>query len=139
MSVYEMGPAAGAVEAAVVEWMTERVGWDAGAGGVLTHGGSLANLTALLAARASASPDAWTEGVDGTLAVLAPDSAHYSVKRSVAMLGLGERALIPLEVDDYEPHRARAARGRARARRRCRAAADCARGGRLRNQHRSPR
>ena len=102
MSVYEMGPAAGAMEAAVVEWMTERVGWDAGAGGVLTHGGSLANLTALLAARASASPDAWTEGVDGTLAVLAPDSAHYSVKRSVAMLGLGERALIPLEVDEYE-------------------------------------
>ena len=102
MSVYEMGPAAGAMEAAVVEWMTERVGWEAGAGGVLTHGGSLANLTALLAARAVASPNAWTEGVDGTLAVLAPDSAHYSVKRSVAMLGLGERALIPLEVDEYE-------------------------------------
>jgi L-2,4-diaminobutyrate decarboxylase len=102
MSVYEMGPAAGAMEAAVVEWMTERVGWEAGAGGVLTHGGSLANLTALLAARAAASPDAWTEGVDGTLAVLAPDSAHYSVKRSVAMLGLGERALVPLEVDEYE-------------------------------------
>ena len=102
MSVYEMGPAAGAMEAAVVEWMTERVGWQAGAGGVLTHGGSLANLTALLAARAAAAPDAWTDGVDGTLAVLAPDSAHYSVKRSVAMLGLGERALIPLEVDEYE-------------------------------------
>jgi L-2,4-diaminobutyrate decarboxylase len=102
MSVYEMGPAAGAMEAAVVEWMTERVGWGAGAGGVLTHGGSLANFTALLAARAAASPDAWTEGVDGALAVLAPDSAHYSVKRSVAMLGLGERALIPLEVDEYE-------------------------------------
>jgi L-2,4-diaminobutyrate decarboxylase len=102
MSVYEMGPAAGAMEAAVVEWMTERVGWDTGAGGVLTHGGSLANLTALLAARAAASPNAWTEGVDGTLAVLAPDAAHYSVKRSVAMLGLGERALIPLDVDEYE-------------------------------------
>ena len=87
MSVYEMGPAAGAMEAAVVEWLTERVGWEAGAGGVLTHGGSLANLTALLAARAVASPHASTEGVDGTLAVLARDSAHYSVKRSVAMLG----------------------------------------------------
>jgi L-2,4-diaminobutyrate decarboxylase len=102
MSVYEMGPAAGAMEAAVVEWMTERVGWGSGSGGVLTHGGSLANLTALLAARAAASPDAWTEGVDGTLAVLAPDSAHYSVKRSAAMLGLGERSLIPLEMDEYE-------------------------------------
>jgi len=102
MSVYEMGPAANAMEAAVVEWMIERVGWEAGAGGVLTHGGSLANLTALLAARAKASPDAWTDGVDGRLAVLAPESAHYSVKRSVAMLGLGERALLPLDVDEYE-------------------------------------
>src|SRR5918995_5555629 len=102
MSVYEMGPAAGAMEAAVVEWMTERVGWGPGAGGVLTHGGSLANLTALLAARAAAAPEAWLDGVDGTLAVMAPPSAHYSIKRSVAMLGLGEQAVIPLEVDECE-------------------------------------
>jgi L-2,4-diaminobutyrate decarboxylase len=102
MSIYEMGPAAGAMEAAVVEWMNEQVGFGAGAGGVLTHGGSLANLTALLAARAAAAPEAWADGVDGTLAVLAPPSAHYSVKRSVAMLGLGERAVVPLEVDAYE-------------------------------------
>ncbi|MGH2822039.1 MAG: pyridoxal-dependent decarboxylase, partial [Thermoleophilaceae bacterium] len=102
MSIYEMGPASGAMEAAVVEWMTERIGWDARAGGVLTHGGSLANLTALLATRAAAAPEAWSEGVDAGLAVLAPPSAHYSVKRGVAMLGLGERAVVPLEVDDHE-------------------------------------
>ena len=102
MSIYEMGAAANAIESAVVEWMCERVGWGPGAGGVLTHGGSLANLTALLAARAAAAPSAWGEGVSGGLAVLAPPSAHYSVKRSVAMLGLGERAVVPLEVDEYE-------------------------------------
>jgi L-2,4-diaminobutyrate decarboxylase len=118
MSIYEMGAAANAMEAAVVEWMTERIGWGPGAGGVLTHGGSLANLTALLAARAAAAPTAWSDGVDGGLAVLAPPSAHYSVKRSVAMLGLGERAVIPLEVDDYErivPARLGEAAGRAEA------------------------
>jgi L-2,4-diaminobutyrate decarboxylase len=102
MSIYEMGPAAHAMERVVVEWMAEKIGWVEGAGGVLTHGGSLATLTALLAARAAAAPDAWTEGVDGSLAVLAPPSAHYSVKRSVAMLGLGERAMVDLEVDGYE-------------------------------------
>ena len=102
MSIYEMGPAAHAMERVVVEWMTERIGWEAGADGVLTHGGSLANLTALLAARAAAAPDAWMDGVDGTLAVLAPPSTHYSVRRSVAMLGLGERAVVDLEVDEYE-------------------------------------
>ncbi|MFL6019730.1 MAG: pyridoxal phosphate-dependent decarboxylase family protein [Gaiellaceae bacterium] len=102
MSIYEMGPAAHAMERVVVEWMTEKLGWPEGAGGVLTHGGSLANLTVLLAARAAAAPDAWVEGVDGTLAVLAPPSTHYSVRRSVAMLGLGERAVVDLEVDEYE-------------------------------------
>jgi L-2,4-diaminobutyrate decarboxylase len=102
MSIYEMGPAAHAMERVVVEWMTETIGWPKGAGGVLTHGGSLANLTALLAARAAAAPDAWTDGVDGTLCVLAPPSTHYSVRRSVAMLGLGERAVVDLEVDEVE-------------------------------------
>jgi L-2,4-diaminobutyrate decarboxylase len=102
MSIYEMGPAAHATERVVVEWMCEKVGWPAGAGGVLTHGGSLANLTVLLAARAVAAPDAWVDGVDGTLAVLAPPGSHYSVKRSVAMLGLGERAMVELDVDEYE-------------------------------------
>jgi L-2,4-diaminobutyrate decarboxylase len=102
MSIYEMGPAAHAMERVVVEWMTEQIGWPEGGGGVLTHGGSLANLTALLAARAAAAPDAWTDGVDGSLAVLAPPSTHYSVRRSVAMLGLGERAVVDLEVDEHE-------------------------------------
>jgi L-2,4-diaminobutyrate decarboxylase len=102
MSIYEMGPAAHAMERVVVEWMTKQIGWESGAGGVLTHGGSLANLTALLAARAATAPDAWVDGVDGTLAVLAPPSTHYSVRRSVAMLGLGEQAVVDLEVDEYE-------------------------------------
>ena len=102
MSIYEMGPAAHAMERVVVEWMCDQVGWPAGAGGVLTHGGSLANLTVLLAARAAAAPDAWVDGVDGTLAVLAPPGSHYSVKRSAAMLGMGERAVVDLEVDEYE-------------------------------------
>jgi L-2,4-diaminobutyrate decarboxylase len=117
-SIYEMGAATLAIEAAVVEWMTERVGWGAGAGGVLTHGGSLANLTALLAARAAAAPDAWRDGVAPGLAVLAPPSAHYSIKRSAAMMGLGERAVVALEVDEFErilPERLEATLERVRA------------------------
>jgi L-2,4-diaminobutyrate decarboxylase len=69
---------------------------------VLTHGGSLANLTAMLAARARAVPSAWAEGVPGDLAVLAPASAHYSVARSVAIAGLGQAAFVPIETDELE-------------------------------------
>src|SRR5215207_8470 len=103
MSIYEMGAAAAAVEQAVLEWMVEQIGWDpAAGGGVLTHGGSLANLTALLAARAQAAPDAWTAGAPGDLAILAPPSAHYSIARAVGILGLGADAIVPLEVDALE-------------------------------------
>ncbi|HKH18383.1 MAG TPA: pyridoxal-dependent decarboxylase [Solirubrobacteraceae bacterium] len=103
MSIYEMGAAAAAVELTVLEWMVEKVGWDpASGGGVLTHGGSLANLTALLAARAKAAPDAWGAGVPGDLAILAPPSAHYSIARAVGILGLGVHAIVPLEVDALE-------------------------------------
>lgn len=98
MAIYEMGPAAVAAETAVVRWMLARVGWQAG-DGTLTHGGSLANLTALLAARARVAPDAWNDGVPQDLVVLAPPSCHYSVGRSVAILGLGARAHVPLPVD----------------------------------------
>jgi L-2,4-diaminobutyrate decarboxylase len=100
MSIYEMGSGAASVELAVVDWMVEKVGWSVPeSGGVLTHGGSLANMTALLAARAHAAPDAWKHGVDGSLAILAPPSAHYSVARAAGMMGLGEDAVVPLDVD----------------------------------------
>jgi L-2,4-diaminobutyrate decarboxylase len=103
MSIYEMGASAAAVELTVLEWMVERIGWDpAGGGGVLTHGGSLANLTALLAARAHAAPDAWTAGAPGDLAILAPPSAHYSIARAAGILGIGEDAIVALEVDGLE-------------------------------------
>jgi glutamate/tyrosine decarboxylase-like PLP-dependent enzyme len=41
---------------------TERQAEGTFGGGVLTHGGSLANLTALIAARSALRPEAWREG-----------------------------------------------------------------------------
>jgi len=118
MAVYEMGPAAAALEHAVINWMLAKVGWppeplpgheqnrvDDGAphaGGVLTHGGSLANLTALLAARAAVAPEAWERGTPRDLVVLAPAASHYSIARAVAILGLGARAVVPLPVDERQ-------------------------------------
>lgn len=103
MAKYEMGAAGATLEREVVRWLLAKVGFDRDAsGGVLTHGGSLANLTALLAARAHVSPDAWREGVRGELALLVPPSVHYSIRRAAAILGLGEDAVVELEVDDLE-------------------------------------
>jgi L-2,4-diaminobutyrate decarboxylase len=103
MAKYEMGAAGATLERDVVRWLLEKVGFNPDAGaGVLTHGGSLANLTALLAARARVVPGAWRQGVPPDLALLAPPSVHYSIRRAAAILGLGEDAVIELDVDELE-------------------------------------
>ncbi|RKG93857.1 pyridoxal phosphate-dependent decarboxylase family protein [Corallococcus terminator] len=100
MSLYEMGAAAATVEMAVIDWMLDKVGW-AGrtAGGVLVNGGSLANVTALLAARARAFPEAWNTGVPRRTVLLAPASCHLSITRAAAILGLGSDAVVALPCD----------------------------------------
>lgn len=112
MAIYEMGPGAAAIEFAVLNWMIEKVGFTPPplpparsehglcAAGVLVNGGSLANLTALLAARGKADPEAWLDGPREGLCVVAPKGAHYSVARAVAILGLGERAVVAAPADE---------------------------------------
>lgn len=100
MAIYEMGPPAATIEAAVLDWMLGKAGWRPGGGGVLTHGGSLANLTALMAARGRVAPEAWREGTPRDLVVVAPQACHYSVARAVDILGLGQKALLAAPVDD---------------------------------------
>jgi len=111
MAIYEMGPGAAAIEFFVINWMIEKVGWTPApypravastapwAGGVLTHGGSLANLTALLAARSRIAPEAWRKGVPQDLALLVSAESHYSIARAVGILGIGNDAIQHLEVD----------------------------------------
>ena len=99
MAIYEMGPAAASIEAFLVDWLISKVGWAGGAGGVFTHGGSLANLTALVAARSRFDGATWTKGCSGDLALLASADCHYSVARAAGILGIGEANVYALAVD----------------------------------------
>ncbi len=96
--VYEMGPAGTAMERICLKWMADKIGFDVNqADGVLTSGGTLGNLTGLLAARqAKADFDVWNEGLDSQhpLAVLVSEQAHYSVKRALQIMGMGEKGAI---------------------------------------------
>jgi L-2,4-diaminobutyrate decarboxylase len=95
LAVEEMSPAGTAIEHRVIRWLTELVGYQNGAGGVFTSGGTEATFTALLAARAAVCPNAWEEGIEpGSCLVMAGEHAHYSVGRAVAQLGFGTRSLI---------------------------------------------
>jgi L-2,4-diaminobutyrate decarboxylase len=113
MAIYEMGPAAASIEYFMINWLLEKVGWlpspvdiqkenqkESSGGGVLTHGGSLANLTALIAARNRIAPESWKRGSPNDLALLASAECHYSIARAAGIMGIGQDAVYYLEVDE---------------------------------------
>jgi L-2,4-diaminobutyrate decarboxylase len=114
MAVAEMGTAAVPIELAVIDWMCRRLGLPEGAGGVMTSGGSLGNLTALLAMRqARAGHDVWSEGAHAgpPLAVVVSSDAHYSIARTLRIMGWGDAGALAAPLDEH--HRMTAAAVRA--------------------------
>jgi len=103
MAVFEMGPASSAMERAVLSWLAQKAGLPSRSGGILTSGGSLGNLTALLAARQShAGFDVWRRGLarGPALCVFVAETAHYSVARAARIIGLGDDGVIGVAVDE---------------------------------------
>ncbi len=101
MAVYEMGPVQTAMERRVVAYLSEILGYPEDADGILTHGGSVGNLTALLAARqAKAGHDVWTDGQREPFAVLVSEQAHYCISRAVQIMGWGTAGAIAVATDD---------------------------------------
>ena len=101
-AVAEMSPTATAIEHRLVRWLCELAGYDERAGGTLTSGGTEATFTGLLAARAAAVPEAWTDGVGAAPpVVLCGEHTHYAVSRAVGELGLGIRNLIVVPSRDF--------------------------------------
>lgn len=98
--------AANYVEAQVIDWCKELLGFPAEASGILVSGGSMANLLALAVARsARAGFDVRTEGLRDAptpLALYGSAEMHSSIQRAVEVLGLGSRSLrvIPVLEDD---------------------------------------
>ena len=113
-SIYEMGPAGSTCEGFMINWMLDKLGWlnnkdfydfkfkIGQASGVLTHGGSAANLTALAAARSYICPESWEKGNPSDIVVIGSASAHYSILRSLSILGLGKKSFIPIPVNNNE-------------------------------------
>jgi aromatic-L-amino-acid/L-tryptophan decarboxylase len=111
------------VEHAVIDWCKQLLGVSAAGSGLLTSGGTMANLTALAVARHAALGDRFrAEGLQDPscprLVAYGSTETHGWAHKSMEFLGLGHRALHLIEVDDdYRisvPHlRARIAADRA--------------------------
>jgi L-2,4-diaminobutyrate decarboxylase len=101
MAVYEMGAPATAIERLLLQKIAPVLGFDSQADGFLTSGGTLANLSALLAARSRyPGADVWQEGCREPLALMVSEEAHYCVDRAARIMGWGEQGIIKVPVDD---------------------------------------
>ena len=120
MAIYEMGPWATAVEQTMIDKLAAYIGWECSDyAGIVTHGASLANMTALLVARNVALGDSWEQGVNsggapgtttsgsrsgpkpaGVPKLVVQADAHYCIMRSAGILGLGTGNVVKAALDD---------------------------------------
>lgn len=106
MGVYEMGMTANALERIVTQWLAQKLSLGPEAAGLLTSGGTLANLTALLTARAVAGGgpgsehSVWETGTTDRLAIMVSSEAHYCVDRAARIMGLGSAGIIKIPVNE---------------------------------------
>lgn len=94
LAVWEMAPAAALLEDRLIRWLAGLAGFGPEAGGSFVSGGSVGNLTALLAARARRFPDAWAKGNPPGLAIVTGAQSHYSIARAAGIMGLGADAVV---------------------------------------------
>jgi aromatic-L-amino-acid decarboxylase len=91
------------VEAQVLDWCKQMLGFPAGASGLLVSGGSMANLVGLTVARNTrAEFDLRREGLCAAprkMVLYGSAETHSSVHKSVEMLGLGSDAYRHIPVD----------------------------------------
>lgn len=101
MAVFEMGVPGTSMEYAVIKVVAKTFGFSDQANGLLCNGGTLANLTALLTARAciSAFP-VWNSGNMSKMALMVSEEAHYCVERAARIMGWGSEGIIKIPVDD---------------------------------------
>ncbi len=102
VGVYEMGSPAVAMERVVIKQLAGQLGFGEEADGILTSGGTLGNLTALLAARqVKIEKDSWKEGTGDTqYAFMVSDQAHYCIDRAVRIMGWGDEGILKVPTDD---------------------------------------
>ena len=89
------GSAAAAVELGVVRWLARTCGFPETAGGLFVSGGSMANLTGLVAARNALLQDR----IDGAT-VYFSDQTHSSVQRALHVIGFLREQMRKLPTDE---------------------------------------
>ena len=110
MDSWDQSPAATVLEQHMLSWLRKRLGYGADDSGVFTSGGTQSNLMGLLLARDHAVAKHWKrltrqQGLPDDarrLKVLCSERAHFSIKQSLYLLGLGAEACVGVPVDEHD-------------------------------------
>lgn len=97
-AVWEMSPIATVIEKEVVRWLANLAGYPETSEGTAVSGGSAANLTGLMAARARWNSDATNANRRPVLITSA--DAHYSIARAGAIMGIPAADVLKVPTDD---------------------------------------
>jgi len=96
VGVCAAAPALVQLEANVVRWFCEIVGFPPGSGGVLTPGGSLANFTSIVTARKALLPDDFLRGT-----LYCSTHIHHSFQKAANLAGFPYANVRELPVDAH--------------------------------------
>src|ERR1044071_994465 len=97
------GPCSAMIEARVMRWLCDLLEYGPESFGTLASGGSEANLIALKCARdktVATIKDRGVRSAGGDLVVYASEQCHYSIDKSVDLLGLGRESLRKIPTDE---------------------------------------
>jgi aromatic-L-amino-acid decarboxylase len=98
-------PTAITLEEVALEWVRELLGLPAGTGGAVVTGATMANFSALAAARhkllGRAGWDVEANGLFGapTITVVVSEEVHPSLEKALGLLGLGRKRVVRVPVD----------------------------------------
>ncbi|NIP60543.1 MAG: aminotransferase class I/II-fold pyridoxal phosphate-dependent enzyme [Gemmatimonadetes bacterium] len=95
VGIWPAAPGLVRLEANVVRWFCEMVGYGEGSGGFMTSGGSHANLSAITTARRDLLGDEFLRGT-----VYTSDQVHHSVTKAAVLAGLPARSVRKVPSDE---------------------------------------
>ena len=96
------GPTSATIEARVLRWLCELLGYGPDSFGTLASGGSEANLIALKCARDNVDREIKNAGIriaSADLVIYASEQSHYSIEKGSDILGLGRDSVRKISTD----------------------------------------
>jgi L-2,4-diaminobutyrate decarboxylase len=107
MDTWDQSTGATFIELKLIEWTIEKLGYPKKADGIFTSGGTQSNMMGLLLARdhyikKHYNIDPKMDGLPADASkfrVLCSEVSHFSLKKNLSLLGLGQNAVVPVSVD----------------------------------------